>query len=49
MLHGPSKNGKTFYTMSIANMNGLAGKKTAFFSLEMSREYLKRQQGLARS
>lgn len=49
VLHWPSKNGKTMFTMSMANINGLMWTKVAFFSLEMDRKKLKTQQAAIRS
>lgn len=55
LLHWPSKNGKTYYTMSIANMNGKSIEEwgywhnVAFFSLEMDRIRLKTQQASIRA
>lgn len=49
LLHGKSKNGKTFLAISMLNANWLLWHKWILFSLEMEREYLKIQQGCARA
>jgi len=49
LLHWPSKNWKTFFTLNLANSNWLMWHKVAFFSLEMDRERLKTQQAVARA
>lgn len=49
LLHWPSKNGKTFFAVSMLNENWLLKNKWVLFSLEMDREKLKIQQWLARA
>lgn len=55
LLHGKSKNGKTMFTMSMANKNWKPvdewwyWHKVAFFSLEMDRKKLKTQQASIRA
>lgn len=55
LFHWPSKNGKTYLSMSMANSNGMPHSmwgmwnKVAFFSLEMDTKRLKTQQASIRS
>ncbi len=49
LLHWLSKNWKTTVSVTMCNANWMEGKKVALFSLEMTKEYLKTQQALARA
>lgn len=49
LLHWPSKNWKTSFVVSMANLNWKAWNKVAFFSLEMTKKNLKMQQSIVAS